>query len=122
MVTFDIQASEIRGVVKSFERWEQRRRNDLAALIRDTAESIAQDARMMAPKRTRNLEKSIRANLGQVATQMQATVSAGNSKAFYARMVEFGTKKMAAKPYLIPAYEAHIHTFIAKAVRILRRP
>lgn len=34
------------------------------------------------------------------------TIFAGNSEAFYARWVEFGTQKMRAQPYFFPAYRA----------------
>lgn len=34
------------------------------------------------------------------------TIYAGNSEAFYARWVEFGTQNMTARPYFYPSYRA----------------
>ena len=38
---------------------------------------------------------------------LRATIYAGDNKAFYATMVEFGTMKMRAHPYFFPAYRAN---------------
>ena len=54
--------------------------------------------------RTGNLEKSIHREAHEVAKVLEEWVIAGMP---YASFVEFGTSRMAAKPYLIPALEAH---------------
>lgn len=41
-----------------------------------------------------------------IAGNLRITIYAGNSKAYYARWVEFGTQKMAAHPYFFPSYRA----------------
>lgn len=41
-----------------------------------------------------------------VSGDLTVTIFAGNSEAFYARWVEFGTQKMRARPYFYPAYRA----------------
>lgn len=50
--------------------------------------------------------------LGKVAKDSSAddltiTIYAGNTEAFYARWVEFGTQKMRAQPYFYPSYRAN---------------
>lgn len=41
-----------------------------------------------------------------VSGDLTVTIFAGNSEAFYARWVEFGTQNMRAQPYFYPAYRA----------------
>lgn len=41
-----------------------------------------------------------------VSGDLTVTIFAGNSEAFYARWVEFGTQNMRARPYFYPAYRA----------------
>lgn len=41
-----------------------------------------------------------------VDSEFTITIFAGNSEAYYARWVEFGTQKMAAQPYFYPSYRA----------------
>lgn len=43
----------------------------------------------------------------QIATDLTITIYAGNSDAYYARWVEFGTQKMGAQPYFFPSYRAN---------------
>lgn len=42
----------------------------------------------------------------EVDSEFTITIYAGNSEAYYARWVEFGTQKMAAQPYFYPSYRA----------------
>jgi len=42
----------------------------------------------------------------EVDSGFTITIFAGNSEAYYARWVEFGTQKMAAQPYFYPSYRA----------------
>lgn len=42
----------------------------------------------------------------EVDSGFTITIFAGNSDAYYARWVEFGTQKMAAQPYFYPSYRA----------------
>lgn len=41
-----------------------------------------------------------------VESEFTITIYAGNSEAYYARWVEFGTQKMGAQPYFYPSYRA----------------
>nr|DAE48851.1 MAG TPA: tail component [Caudoviricetes sp.] len=41
-----------------------------------------------------------------VDSEFTITIYAGNSEAYYARWVEFGTQKMGAQPYFYPSYRA----------------
>lgn len=56
-----------------------------------------------APKGSMTLGRAAADSLG---ADLTITIYAGNSEAFYARWVEFGTEKAAAQPYFYPAYRA----------------
>ncbi|MGU3577095.1 HK97-gp10 family putative phage morphogenesis protein [Brucellaceae bacterium C25G] len=56
-----------------------------------------------APKGAITLGKVAEASL---AGDLTITIYAGNSEAFYARWVEFGTQNSKAQPYFYPAYRA----------------
>lgn len=60
-----------------------------------------------APKGAITLGKVAEASLGGDLT---ITIYAGNSEAFYARWVEFGTENMKAQPYFYPSYRANKKT------------
>ncbi|MBX8785278.1 HK97 gp10 family phage protein [Ochrobactrum sp. GRS2] len=57
-----------------------------------------------APKGALTLGKVAEASM---AGDLTITIYAGNSKAYYARWVEFGTQKMGAQPYFYPSYRAN---------------
>jgi HK97 gp10 family phage protein len=56
-----------------------------------------------APKGSITLGKVAEASL---AGDLTITIYAGNSEAFYARWIEFGTQKMPAQPFFFPSYRA----------------
>ena len=81
-------------------------------ILADAGEIIAERARELAPSRTGNLRDSIvvsdrvRAGVGQGLTigDDDASVFVGPT-AFYGHMVEFGTVKSAAHPFMRPAWD-----------------
>ncbi|MFC7399587.1 HK97-gp10 family putative phage morphogenesis protein [Chelatococcus sp. GCM10030263] len=81
------------------------------------AEEIVALAKSLVPVESGGLRNSIGwtwgdAPKGSIALasagtgDLRITVYAGNDHAYYARWVEFGTVKMAAKPYFFPAYRS----------------
>jgi len=106
----------------------QRLNRKLAALpdaakaeIRPALEKSAQEivalAKSLAPVDKGDLRASIGWTWGTapkgsikigavVSGDLTVTIYAGNSEAFYARWVEFGTVKARAQPYFYPAYRA----------------
>lgn len=84
----------------------RKRENNLAL---DLANNVKEMAQMKAPKDTGNLARSI--HVERVPATGQSTyIAQANTKYLnpalrdYAHYVEFGTRYMAAQPYLIPAY------------------
>jgi HK97 gp10 family phage protein len=73
------------------------------AAITDQAENVATTARENCPVRTGALKRSIRVEVGDGG--MFAAVKAGGMEAPHAHLIEFGTRKMRARPYMVPALE-----------------
>lgn len=71
-----------------------------------------------APKGSLTLGKVAEASL---AGDLTITVFAGNSSAFYARWVEFGTQNMAAQPYFFPSYRATKKRAVSRVRRSITR-
>ncbi|NLH60632.1 MAG: hypothetical protein GX452_04435 [Ignavibacteriales bacterium] len=67
--------------------------------------------------RTTNLEKSIHEEAHEIAGVLEEWVIAGMP---YASFVEFGTSRMAAKPFLVPALEANKDTIIRILSEVLK--
>lgn len=66
------------------------------------ADKIAATAKQIVPVRTGNLKSSIGTKSIEAGKTAEVVVSAD-----YAAYVEYGTYKMAARPYLAPAFAAH---------------
>jgi HK97 gp10 family phage protein len=126
--------------------------DNIAEVVADYAELIATRAQILAPKDTGFMAESIYAittrgsgrqsarrtarklakrafvsapnasNVaikGRVGTRLSAYVVAG---AEYSHFVEFGTHKMAARPFFYPAANAYMSGFIADVGKALVRP
>lgn len=109
--------------------------------INDQAQKLVKDMQRVAPRgRTGRLRKSIKATMGDRGGvtvgnvrgrsygTIRAIVSAGAGNAFYARWVEFGTIKTAARPFFFPVYRARrkkiraaINRSINKAIKGLKK-
>lgn len=84
--------------------------NVMAGAIRAGANVIRDEARLRAPKKTKELAKSIVSikRRAEVRNQVKFSVTPakGKNKAGWrAHFIEFGTSKMSAKPFLRPAFE-----------------
>ena len=73
-------------------------RNVLRGALRAGAKEIEREAKVQAPARTGALRESIRVSTRLRQGQPSATVSAGNRRAWYAHLVEFGTAEHLIKP------------------------
>ncbi len=79
--------------------------------VAKTAHDIEADGKARARVRTGNLRGSVQATGGGLAWRV-------NVGAYYGIYVEFGTSKMSARPYLIPAAEAARGPFMAAMAQI----
>lgn len=80
----------------------------VAEHVKTTAEAIAKDAKERAPKRTGDLADSIETEDGENDQDVDVVVGVA-----YGPDVEYGTRHMAAEPYLTPAADAKRSEFEA---------
>lgn len=96
-------------------------RDEIRRAMETSADEIVALAKSLAPVDKGDLKDSIGWTWGKapkgamtlgkvqsdgVDSEFTITIYAGNSKAYYARWVEFGTQKMGAQPYFYPSYRA----------------
>lgn len=113
-------ATKVIGVdtlLRKLKALPQVERDKIREAIAKSAREIADLAESLVPKDSGKLAGSIgwtwgEAPKGSIALAqaksdgMTATVYAGDSEAFYARWVEFGTQHMAKQPFFFVAYRA----------------
>lgn len=74
--------------------------------VRKGAVLMARDVRAAARRDEGELKRNIRARKGKSKDRNSITYIVSVGKAFYAAFIEFGTRKMAAKPFFKPAMDA----------------
>ena len=85
---------------------------DMAAVFQAAGEAVADEARAMCPVDTGRLRVSIAVNSGEDGAEITANTD-------YAAYVEFGTWKMAAQPFLVPALINSADKIAAAAARAI---
>jgi HK97 gp10 family phage protein len=131
-VTVTVQNAE--RLLRKMRAIPEATKREIKQAMGNEADEIVDLARRLVPKgRTRRLHDSIgwrwgrskpkgTTELGQVKAptgfggELTLTIYAGNNHAFYARWIEFGTVKMAKRPFFFPAYRARR----AEAKRVIR--
>lgn len=81
-------------------------------LTRDAADTVVKGARDRAPVDSGDLKDAIRV---EQEADSKYSVTAGDRKAFYGHMVEFGTVRTSPRPFLVPALEASREDIIRAA-------
>lgn len=85
----------------------------LARAMRDAAKPMLDDAKRLAPVLTGQLRKSIkirsikRNRKGRVGVVISTEKGFFKGETFYGAFLEFGTKKLPARPFIRPAFEAN---------------
>lgn len=92
-------------------------KNIMRSALRAGANVLRDRAKELAPKDDGYLQQSIRVVTRARGGQVSASVKAGNSIAFYAHMVEYGTR-----PHTIKAKRAQALFFNGKAVKDVAHP
>lgn len=72
--------------------------------VQANVDAIVADAQSLCPVRTGTLRDSIQGDVVVDGWNVMGTVG---TDVYYGEYVEFGTYKMAAEPYLTPAFEAN---------------
>jgi HK97 gp10 family phage protein len=116
-VTATIKQEEVDGLIRQVKAWEVRKNAEIRELIERTAKDIADTAKSLAPVESGKLHKSIKVRLDKATSELGAYVVAD---VFYARFVELGEAPHGkSQPFLHPAYEAHIHQYVAELKKII---
>lgn len=97
------------------------RRRVLLGALRETAKPILKDARQRMPKDSGVTAKDLKiravpkseTDVGQVAVAIAGSESKGG-RSYIMRFLEFGTEKMAAKPFFRPAVDANAEASIPR--------
>lgn len=97
-------------------------------IVRDLRPSVEQNARIvheaqyrLAPEQEGDLKDSLTYYAVVGFNGLRWRVTAGDEKAFYARMIEFGTPRNAASPFFYPAYRAVRRGLRARMSRATRK-
>jgi len=85
--------------------------------VKEGAERVAESARQKVPVDSGELQNRI--TVERVAPAEYAVV-AGDSEAFYAHFLEWGTSDHAAQPFLMPALEENRDEVAADVQQVLR--
>lgn len=104
---------------RKLKRLPQATKDQISEAIAQSAREIVDMAVNLVPVDSGDLAGSIGWTWGKApkgamtlgvvkssGSELVATVYAGDSEAFYARWVEFGTQKMTAQPFFYPSYRA----------------
>lgn len=109
--------------VKGLDSWlnwvkqqEHKVQEEINTLVNETAHRIERKAKQLAPVDTGNLRRNIVVEDGP--TEFSKKVS---SKADYSLYVEFGTRKMAAQPFMSPAIFSEQGKYYEKLARIIKK-
>jgi HK97 gp10 family phage protein len=94
--------------------------NQSGKALRAAAKPIVKTARALVPVRTGALKKSITTKLGRVKNG-QRTIKIGfrTPASRYAHLVEYGTRFMAARPFMRPALDTGAQTALTEMQRVL---
>lgn len=112
----NIQSGDLRAAQAALRRFPKEVRADLPRAVKEAAEPVRAQAQTLAPWRTGALAGSIRI----VGVLNKVAVRAGGKGPFYARFQEYGTKNMAANPFLRPAVDQRgdkVREIIARLLR-----
>lgn len=81
-------------------------KGEVRVAMAENRTELAEAIRRAAPEDDGDLRDSVTSRDISNASRIAGQVSAGNEKAFYARMVECGTPRQAAQPFFYPMYRA----------------
>ena len=119
MPTFTASVDGVSQLAGSLKVWERRKHAAVAGLVTKYAGLIAAAAQADAPRASGRLAESIKPDLERVLRDLIGEVKAG---VFYARFVELGTDKLAANPFLFPAFERYARAYYTELQALLNAP
>ena len=115
-----IDTSEVRALGSRLQTVGGRIGADASAAMRRTAYSIEVDAKATAPVDTGNLRSSISTTITGDGRFGAMTAEVGPT-ASYGIYLEYGTSRMAAQPYMGPAFDRRVGNYTAALADIASR-
>lgn len=101
-------ANELRAFAADLRKTSGRAQGMARMAVAKTAADITADAKVMAPYRTGNLRNSIGYDVQEDPSGVEAEIG---PTASYGVHLEYGTSRMAPRPFLGPAYDRRMPTF-----------
>jgi len=96
-------------------------RQEVEKAVSKSAEITTEHVRFAAPEDDGHLKDSVRFEEDFAPEKVGAKIIAGDKKAFYARMVEFGTVHQKAQAFFYPAIRAEIKRNRSRISRAARK-
>ncbi|MFC5268464.1 HK97-gp10 family putative phage morphogenesis protein [Kribbella qitaiheensis] len=109
---FDV--SELRDLERDLEKGAAKVAKTAPLVVKKSVLDIEADAKINAPVDTGNLESSISSDIDGLSGECGPTAS-------YGGFVEGGTSRMAAQPYMGPAFEKHVPAFEAALGKVAEK-
>ncbi len=125
MISADVTGTD--ALLKALKQFpENIQKNVMTGAVRAAAKPIIDDARANVPVDSGNLKKSIGVvkRKSDDKTKIHFSVTprkGGKNDGFYGHMIEFGTSKMAAQPFMRPAFEKQDQQSIEAAKKYMAK-
>jgi HK97 gp10 family phage protein len=95
-------------------------RNIGGKAVRAATSPIVKEMKRLVPKDTRKLERSITARMGRTESgKVSAFVGFKRPRSRIAHLLEFGTSKMSAKPFIRPAMDVRAKEALEKMQAVI---
>ncbi|MDA8212163.1 MAG: HK97 gp10 family phage protein [Clostridia bacterium] len=115
-----MQVKGLKELKQALEKVGQNVEEVLVEAVMAGAKVIEKASKDKAPVKTGKLKRSIGVKLKE-RTPYNAIATIGpNDEGFYGTFVELGTKKMAAKPFLRPAFDENVQEARKEIRRVLK--
>lgn len=118
-------ATKVEGIERLKKRWARipaHMKAQVAIALDKSVGELVEFQKRLVPVDQGDLRDSIKSRMGR--HELAREVVAGNERAFYAAMVEFGTVNTPAQPFFFPPYrslrkriKARVRAAVRKAVR-----
>lgn len=108
-MSFSASFSGLRSAVARIRLLPRKANEARSEALREWATALEKTAKELAPKRSGDLERSIRARVNTSSGKAWVEIAPGKTRE-YAYYVEKGTSKMKDQPFLGPAAQIHSRT------------
>ena len=100
-----LDVSELRGLERDLEKGAGKVEELAPLVVKKSALDIEATAKINAPVDTGTLKSSISSDIDGLSAEIGPSTD-------YEAYVEYGTSRMAAQPYMGPAFERHVPAFV----------